>query len=185
MSPKHHHAPLSGGDRKALKKELSKSRAMTHDLRRAVGGKAPRGRGADPGSRQPRLSKLERTHVERRRPHRSEPDHRSSHQRRLTHGWRSSARDARRRAMSIYAHCATCRRHACTISPGGWFVRSARRPGSVRLRRCSSLPRARASRRRRRTKRKTEIRQWFAQETQLLVTASVQRMTKPTATTAA
>ena len=29
MAPKHHHMPLSGGDRKALKKELSKSRAMT------------------------------------------------------------------------------------------------------------------------------------------------------------
>jgi hypothetical protein len=29
MSPKEHHMPLSGGDRKALKKELVKSRAMT------------------------------------------------------------------------------------------------------------------------------------------------------------
>jgi len=29
MAPKHHPAPLSGDDRKALKKELSKSRAMT------------------------------------------------------------------------------------------------------------------------------------------------------------
>ena len=29
MAPKHHDMPLSGGDRKALKKELSKSRAMT------------------------------------------------------------------------------------------------------------------------------------------------------------
>jgi hypothetical protein len=29
MSPKQHHPPLSGGDRKALTKELSKSRAMT------------------------------------------------------------------------------------------------------------------------------------------------------------
>lgn len=29
MAPKHHHMPLSGGHRKALKKELSKSRAMT------------------------------------------------------------------------------------------------------------------------------------------------------------
>jgi hypothetical protein len=29
MSPKHHQMPLSGGDRKALKKELVKSRAMT------------------------------------------------------------------------------------------------------------------------------------------------------------
>ena len=29
MAPKYHPAPLSGGDRKALRKELSKSRAMT------------------------------------------------------------------------------------------------------------------------------------------------------------
>jgi hypothetical protein len=29
VAPKHHHMPLSGGDRKALTKELSKSRAMT------------------------------------------------------------------------------------------------------------------------------------------------------------
>jgi hypothetical protein len=29
MAPKHHPTPLSGGDRKALKKELVKSRAMT------------------------------------------------------------------------------------------------------------------------------------------------------------
>jgi hypothetical protein len=29
MAPKHHATPLSGGDRKALSKELVKSRAMT------------------------------------------------------------------------------------------------------------------------------------------------------------
>ena len=29
MAPKHHHPPLSGGDRKALTKEIAKSRAMT------------------------------------------------------------------------------------------------------------------------------------------------------------
>jgi hypothetical protein len=29
MAPKHHPTPLSGGDRKALSKELVKSRAMT------------------------------------------------------------------------------------------------------------------------------------------------------------
>jgi hypothetical protein len=29
MAPKHHPAPFSGGDRKALKKELGKARAMT------------------------------------------------------------------------------------------------------------------------------------------------------------
>jgi hypothetical protein len=30
MAPKYHYPPISGGDRKALTKELSKSRAMTH-----------------------------------------------------------------------------------------------------------------------------------------------------------
>jgi hypothetical protein len=30
MAPKYHHPPISGGDRKALSKELSKSRAMTN-----------------------------------------------------------------------------------------------------------------------------------------------------------
>jgi hypothetical protein len=74
-----------------------------------------------------------------------------------THGLRSSAHAARHRAMSISASCHMYRRHAFTTSPGGWFVRSARRPESARQRRCSSLPRARASRRRK-TKRKTEIR---------------------------
>ena len=34
MAPKHHPTPLSGGDRKALKKELVKSRAMTIVLAR-------------------------------------------------------------------------------------------------------------------------------------------------------
>jgi hypothetical protein len=29
MAPKYHRAPLSGGDRKALNKELGKARAMT------------------------------------------------------------------------------------------------------------------------------------------------------------
>ena len=51
----------------------------------------------------------------------------------------------------------TCGRHACMISSGGWSARSARRLGSARQRPYSSLPRARASRRRK-TKRKTEIR---------------------------
>jgi hypothetical protein len=30
MAPKYHHPPLSGGDRKALTKEIAKSRAMTN-----------------------------------------------------------------------------------------------------------------------------------------------------------
>ncbi len=30
MAPKYHHPPISGGDRKALSKELVKARAMTN-----------------------------------------------------------------------------------------------------------------------------------------------------------
>jgi hypothetical protein len=42
MAPKHHPTPLSGGDRKALAKELVKSRAMTGILRRASAISRPR-----------------------------------------------------------------------------------------------------------------------------------------------
>ena len=47
MARKHHHMPLSGGDRKALSKEIVRARAMTNifaDDRR----QASRGRGVDP-----------------------------------------------------------------------------------------------------------------------------------------
>lgn len=36
MSPKHHHLPLSGGDRKAYRKALNRSRAMATILARAA-----------------------------------------------------------------------------------------------------------------------------------------------------
>jgi hypothetical protein len=81
MARKHHHMPLFGGDRKALTKELSKSRAMTHIFAERSAEK--RREGTDPGSRQSGLSKLERTHVVRWRPHRSVTDNRSSHQWRI------------------------------------------------------------------------------------------------------
>jgi hypothetical protein len=44
MSPKHHYPPISGGDRKALTKGLSKSRAMTRifaELRSTVWPASP------------------------------------------------------------------------------------------------------------------------------------------------
>jgi hypothetical protein len=47
MSPKHHHMPLSGGDRKALAKELVKSRAMTKIFAERAAEKAARWRGAE------------------------------------------------------------------------------------------------------------------------------------------
>jgi len=64
MAPKHHPTPLSGGDRKALNKELGKARAMTHP-RCAVGGDAGQGRDHASAGRPAALRKLERTDVER------------------------------------------------------------------------------------------------------------------------
>jgi hypothetical protein len=59
MAPKHHPAPLSGGDRKALKKELSKSRAMTRIFAERSAEKRREGRGTDPRSGQPRVLIME------------------------------------------------------------------------------------------------------------------------------
>ena len=39
MAPKYHPTPLSGGDRKALVKELGKARAMANAEMRAKGGR--------------------------------------------------------------------------------------------------------------------------------------------------
>ena len=50
MAPKHHPTPLSGGDRKALTKELGKARAMTGILA-AQCRDASQGRCADPAGR--------------------------------------------------------------------------------------------------------------------------------------
>ena len=46
MAPKHHPTPLSGGDRKALAKELGRARAMTTILAVAVLRGSGEGRGA-------------------------------------------------------------------------------------------------------------------------------------------
>jgi hypothetical protein len=60
MAPKHHPAPLSGGDRKALAKELGKARAMTNIL--AAQSAEMRAKA------ETLLRKLERAHVGRRPP---------------------------------------------------------------------------------------------------------------------
>jgi hypothetical protein len=44
MAPKYHPTPLSGGDRKALNKELAKSHGMTVMLARQSKSCAPRGK---------------------------------------------------------------------------------------------------------------------------------------------
>jgi hypothetical protein len=81
MASKYHHVPLSGGDRKALKKELSKSRAMTRIFAERAEEKRREGealiREAD------NLPIVERADVVGWRPHRSVADNRSGHQRRL------------------------------------------------------------------------------------------------------
>jgi hypothetical protein len=45
MAPKQHPTPLSGGDRKALKKELGRARAMTNILARQSAEKREAGEG--------------------------------------------------------------------------------------------------------------------------------------------
>jgi hypothetical protein len=84
MAPKHHPTPLSGGDRKALNKELGKARAMTGIL--AAQSAEMRGQGRDlaAAGRPAALRKLERTDVVRRRADRSVADHRPGDQRRLS-----------------------------------------------------------------------------------------------------
>jgi hypothetical protein len=52
MAPKHHPTPLSGGDRKALQKELAKSPRDDQHPGSAFAVKAAPGRSADPGSGQ-------------------------------------------------------------------------------------------------------------------------------------
>jgi hypothetical protein len=80
MEPKHHPTPLSGGDRKALNKELGEARAMTNIL--AAQSAEVRAeaetllRQADRPSTKPSTAAF--------------------------HGWRSVARVARRRATSTW-----------------------------------------------------------------------------------
>src|SRR5471030_1077030 len=82
MAPKHHPTPLSGGDRKALNKELGKSRPMTNILA-AQSADTSQGRDHAAAGRPTALRKLERADVERRRTDRPVADHRPGHQRRL------------------------------------------------------------------------------------------------------
>src|SRR5436190_11086934 len=97
MAPKHHPTPLSGGDRKALTKELGKARAMTGIL--AAQSAEMRGKGAALIQQADRLlceSWNERMWSD------GEPIDPSS-TRRSTEavlGWRSNAPAARRRATS-------------------------------------------------------------------------------------
>jgi hypothetical protein len=91
MAPKHHPTPLSGGDRKALNKELGRARAMTGIL--AARSAEMRSTGEAMIQQADRLlcEKLERTDLVRRRADRSVSDDRPGRQRRF-----SLARDSMR-----------------------------------------------------------------------------------------
>jgi hypothetical protein len=84
MARKSHHLPLSGGDRKALTKELSKSRAMTSIFADRSAELRAEGEALIREADNLGLPVLERTHVVRWRPDRSKSSYRrSGHQRRL------------------------------------------------------------------------------------------------------
>src|SRR5438105_3847423 len=83
MAPKHHPTPLSGGDRKALNKELSKARAMTNILATQSAEMRAKGEAMLQTGRQIAVRKLERAHVEQRRADRSVAYDRPGDQRRL------------------------------------------------------------------------------------------------------
>lgn len=74
VARKYHHMPLSGGDRKALTKELAKARAMTRIFAARAEELRREGEALIREADKPCLPVSARTHVERRRPRRSEPD---------------------------------------------------------------------------------------------------------------
>jgi hypothetical protein len=123
---------VSGGDRKALDKELTKARGVTLMLARQAEELREKGealiREAD---------KLSCESWNERMWSVGEPidpsptvDQAPS----TAAGCRSSARGARRRETWTWPRCRIRRRRVCTISPAGSGVRSALRPASVRWR---------------------------------------------------
>jgi hypothetical protein len=118
MAPKFHPTPLSGGDRKALKKELVKSRAMAGILAEQSEQKLRVGealiREADNLACQ---SWNEKCGVTAARSIRRQPLSRRSMA--AFHGWKSNAHGAGRRATLTSARCADHRPHTCMILPDG------------------------------------------------------------------
>jgi hypothetical protein len=83
VAPKHHPTPLSGGDRKALSKELGKVRAMTAILAAQSAEARAQGRSSPPDRGQAVVGILEREGLGRRRSDRPVPHHRPGRERRL------------------------------------------------------------------------------------------------------
>jgi hypothetical protein len=83
MAPKHHPTPLSGGDRKALQKELGKARAMANIPAAQSAEMRAKGEAMIQQADKLLCESWNEKDVERRRTDRSVPDHRPGCQRRL------------------------------------------------------------------------------------------------------
>ena len=138
MARKHHPMPLSGGDRKALTKELKKSRAMTNIFAERSAEKRSTGealiREADDLACQ---SWNERMWSDGGPVNPSPTIDQAING---GHSWLEieCSRCKAKRDVA-WLHSATCQRRACMILSDGWCVRNARRPGSVPPRHFSSL----------------------------------------------
>jgi hypothetical protein len=148
MAPKHHPTPLSGGDRKALNKELGKARAMTNIL--AAQSVENRTKGEALIRTADKLlceSWNERMWADGEP---IDPSHRST--RRSTAailGSRSSVRAAGPGGTSTSPRCATRRRRWSTTWPAGSAAASAPRPTAAPRRPFCSLRRGHVTRPRR------------------------------------
>lgn len=118
MAPKYHPTPLSGGDRKALKKELSNSRAMATILFARSAEVRTKGEAL--------ISEADKLLAESWNERMWADGGRSIHRLRSTkrstaaiHGSRLNARVARRSAMSISRPCRTRQRHSSTTWQAG------------------------------------------------------------------
>jgi hypothetical protein len=137
MAPKYHHPPISGGDRKALKKELSKSRATTRIFAERSAETRREGealiREADNFACQSWNEKMWSDG--------GPIDPSPTIDQAINGGFPwleikcSRCQTSRDVDLCALPHVPTT---WCTISPDGWFARSARRLESARLRCCCS-----------------------------------------------
>ena len=138
MAPKHHPTPLSGGDRKALTKELRKARAMTGIL--AAQSAEMRAKGAALIQQADRL--LCESWNERMWSDGEPIDPSPTIDQAINGGFpwlKSSVRGARPRTTSIWQPSSTHRPPSCTILQAVCAAASAPRPGGVLRRPCYSL----------------------------------------------
>src|SRR5512133_3482775 len=130
MAPKHHLTPLSGGDRKALQKELGKARAMTNIF--AAQSAEMRAK-AESMLQQPDRMLCESWN-ERMWSDGEPIDPSPTIDQAVNggfHGWRSGAPAARRRARWIWPNCRIRRRRLSRIWPAGSAAGNVRRSAGV------------------------------------------------------